>query len=327
MILSSRDIFINLLHIFRGILYFTYKGSKFGLTPRWKVSLVRPRSDAPPLSANFIVKVQFIVEIISRRTHARRLTITFFYRLTMSCPFDHRIMYAECRLRLVHFVPFADPRSVMLYALGCMRDIDLREEPRGWSNGMMEKKKCQCAKERNGTHRKGDKLYRRRGFIRARYVTVIRDATRRESTSLRYFWATTPLSLDRQCVYSRDLTRESVVVAVVENHWEEKRKREMKNGCGKRGGGGERKRERERERFFLTVGWAGSNSSMVVIKLDGAWQFTWIRDEFKIKPRRDKFHICVPTRCYKRLTYSAAVEYRFFDLSSIVYNSESIHIM
>lgn len=88
--LSSWDTFIYLLRIFCGILYFIYKGSKLGLTSKRKPALTRPGSDAPPLSTGFIAKVQFIVEIIPRRTHARRLTITFFYRLTMSCPFDHR---------------------------------------------------------------------------------------------------------------------------------------------------------------------------------------------------------------------------------------------
>lgn len=88
--LSSRDTFIYLLHIFCGILYFIYKAGKLGLTSKRKPALTRPRSDAPPLSTGFIAKVQFIVEIIPRRTHARRLTITFFYHLTMSCLFDHR---------------------------------------------------------------------------------------------------------------------------------------------------------------------------------------------------------------------------------------------
>lgn len=100
-------------------------------------------------------------------------------------------------------------------------------------NGRRAKGEREREREREGGGEE-NKLHERHGFIRARYVTVIRDATWRESTSSRYFWATTPLSLDRQCEFPRfdeGNRRGMVAVAaatVVENHREEKkRKKEM----------------------------------------------------------------------------------------------------
>lgn len=240
--LSSRNTFIYLLHIFCGILYFIYKGSKLGLTSKRKPALTRPRSAAPrraaPLSTGFIAKVQFIVEIIPHRTHARRLTITFFHRLTMSCPFDSR------RTRIRGMYPSScslcsgresEKRNAISTRAACVTSIREKDQENGRMGWWVKKKKCRCAKEENGTERG---------------INCTSDADLFEHDTLR--WYVMRLGVNRRArdtferrrhfcstdnAYSRDLTRESVAVAVVENHREGKRKSER---------GGER---RERDSF------------------------------------------------------------------------------
>lgn len=253
--LSSRNTFIYLPRIFYGILYFIYKGSKLGMTFRRKPPLARLWSDAPPLSAGFIAKVQFIVEIIPRRTHARTETDNYIFLAVWpwAVPSTAALVFAECLLRRVHFVRSRgfEKRDVIGIGMHAWHRSARRTKRRSSGTSGREKKKCRCAKEGNGTHGKGDKLHRRHGFIRARYVTVIRDATRHESTSSRYFWTTTPLSFDRQCVFSR--FDEGINGGGDGGGWKSpgwernKRDEESERGGGGGGGGGEREREKKRE--------------------------------------------------------------------------------
>lgn len=186
----------------------------------------------------------------------------------MSCPFDHRTHIRGTFLSSLFVVPFAslaDPRSVMSYRRlnACVTSIpiDPQQKLRGkrTCTGRKRKKKvpmCERRKRRIHMHiytysthihtkrneERRDKLLWRRGFIRARYVTVIRDATRRESTNPRYFWATTPLSLDRQCANFPDLTKRSAR-AITRCCSETTGKKRERYRCGS--GGTDRERERE----------------------------------------------------------------------------------
>jgi len=143
-------IHLSTCSIFSVEFYISYKGSKLELTSKWKPALTRPGSDAPPLSTGFIAKVQFIVEIIPRRTHARRLTITFFY------PSDHELslrptvlVFAECIL-----VMFTLLRSRIREAW-CYRHRAWHRSARRTKRTVERddgEKKCWYAKEGNGTH-------------------------------------------------------------------------------------------------------------------------------------------------------------------------------
>lgn len=161
--------------------YVIYKDNKLGLT------LVRPPLVRRRLSAE-VYREGAIYCRNYPSSHARMETDNYIFP-----PSGHELCLGPSH-------PYSWNVSLVILALSAResekRDIicvsrdacvtSIREKDRGKrTSEMMGGKKCRCAKEENGrrTQKKKrergkggeeDKLHGRRGFIRARYVTVIR---------------------------------------------------------------------------------------------------------------------------------------------------------
>lgn len=214
--LSSRNTFIYLPRIFYGILYFIYKGGKLRLTSRRKPPLA-------PLSEGFIAKVQFIVEIIPRRTHGTHGD----WQLHFSGPSDRETSLRPppssplSYSRNVSFVAFTlsvrsrgSVRSVICYRHRDACVTSICEMDQGSSGTVEERKKKKCRRAKGGNVERG--------------INCTGDADLFERDTLPWYVMRLGVNrrardtFERRChfrstdnAYSRDLTSESAAAAAV----------------------------------------------------------------------------------------------------------------
>lgn len=220
------------------------------------------------LSVDFIAKVQFIVGIIPRHTHARRLTITFYHRPAMSCALDPYLRSASLSflLCLSRYPPSVRSRIREAWRYRhiprCMRDIDPPERSRETNGQWWGKSADVRKKEPDGVQRerKGEREEGRGG--RGERINCTGDADLFERDALAWYVMRLCVNrrardtFERRCHFpsidnanSRDLTREGINEGYGDDDggWKSSLGREK------------RKREREmlflssRERFFLTA--------------------------------------------------------------------------
>lgn len=191
--------------------YVIYKGSKLGLT-LGRPPLVRRRC-RPTLSrrCNLLYELSLVT-----RTHGD-WQLHFSTVWPWVVPWTIAPIFMErlpCHTRFVR----SRIREAWHYMriARCMRDIDPREGSRetderddGGKSADVRKKKTGDAhkKKRKREGGGGGRRINCTGdadlFERDTLPWYVCDATWRESTSSRYFWATTSLSLDRQCEFPR----------------------------------------------------------------------------------------------------------------------------